>query len=232
MDRVFNWKKAINVCSEIFTFDDLEKRNLRERNNKYESLRHEIKTGDVFAFGGKKRASNIIKLVTRGPVSHVGIVVDFDEGRFGGRNVMLVESTSLNKTSGVQMRWLSHAVFNYIGEIWWLKMSKERRKRMDETKLKMFLRNQIGKPYDTKGAIQAGVDKFSPFGIFDADEDLSELFCSELIMAAYEASGVIEDINVSEVTPIEMCRYKLWDRQEAIRGEIETISGFNTMEIK
>lgn len=217
--------------SKIFTFDDLENRKHKLGDNTYESIRNEISTGDVIAFGGQKRASNIIKLVTRGPVSHVGVVVDFEEGRFGGRNIMIVESTSLNDFSGVQMRWLSHAIFDYVGDVWWLKLSDKRRKKMDGKKLRMFLRNQVGKPYDTKQAMQSGVDSWSPFGIFDAEEDFAKLFCSELVMAAYEAAGVVGDINASEVTPIEMCRYKIWDKHLAIRGKINNIPGFNTLEI-
>lgn len=215
----------------LFTFEDLEKRRPRKTEDTYEQIRHKIKTGDIIAFGGYKRTSHIIKLFTRGAVSHVGMVVDFEDGKFDGRNIMLIEATSLNGSSGVQMKWLSHVIFGYIGETWWLSLSNDVRNKMNEKKLKMFLRNQIGKPYDTIQAIRSGIDGIGPFkDLFENEEDFSQLFCSELVMAALEASGAIPEINSSEVTPIEVCRYNIYKEYLAIRGN-KPIKGFNTRTI-
>ena len=74
--------------------------------------------------------------------------------------------------------------------------------------------NQVGKKYDLPQAIGAGLD-FIP----DNKEDLHKLFCSELAAAAYEKIGVIEEINASEQTPIDVCRFPCFGEAVQIKGE-------------
>ena len=57
----------------------------------YQDLRKYMKTGDVIAFSGKGRTSNIIKGATFCDISHVGIVYKTLADR-----VVIMESTSLN----------------------------------------------------------------------------------------------------------------------------------------
>ena len=45
------------------------------RRAEYKIVRKQMKPGDVIAFGGKGHFSEIIKWTTRGPVSHVGVIL-------------------------------------------------------------------------------------------------------------------------------------------------------------
>ena len=61
----------------------------------YRGLRKAMRAGDVIAFGGKGRFSEIIKFATRAPVSHVGVVLQTTAlSETGDRYFnMLIEST-------------------------------------------------------------------------------------------------------------------------------------------
>ena len=61
----------------------------------YQKYRNQMKTGDVIAFSGKGRVSQIIKWKTGSQFSHVGIVLDSNMQGGVGHAVMLIESTSL-----------------------------------------------------------------------------------------------------------------------------------------
>ena len=64
-------------------------------------------------------------------------------------------------------------------------------------------------------------------------EDFSQFFCSELVAAGLEAGGVIESINASEVTPVDLCRFNLYaDEYVQFRGEEEPkeIHRFNSID--
>lgn len=61
------------------------------------------------------------------------------------------------------------------------------------------------------------------------DEDFSKFFCSEFVAAALEKAGVLKDINASEVTPIDLCRYQIYNPTYVIfKGEEKEIEGFNS----
>ena len=61
-------------------------------------------------------------------------------------------------------------------------------------------------------------------------EDLSSLFCSELVAAALEACGVIAHLNASEVTPIDLCRFAIYQSDYyQLKGEDTPIQGYNTL---
>lgn len=63
------------------------------------------------------------------------------------------------------------------------------------------------------------------------EEDLENFFCSELAAAGLEAAGVLSAINASEVTPIDLCRFNIYqDRYFQFKGEeLTTIRGFNSI---
>ena len=216
--------------TNVFNLDNLESRD-RHPKTAYEKIRSKLRTGDVIAFAGKNRISNIIKTFTRSEVSHVGVVVIFNSDE-EDKNIMLVESTTLGDIAGVQMHWLSHRIFDYVGEVWHLPLSTESHLKIDYKKFKMFLRNQIGKPYDTSQAIMSAIDTFEDvFSIFENEEDYAQFFCSELVAAAFKASGVLpESINASEITPIELCRFKIYEGHHTLRGKSD-ITRFNTVEV-
>ncbi len=174
----------------------------------YAEVRDQMLPGDLIAFGGKGRASNIIKFFTRSVVSHVGLVrhvqmlassspasvvwPSMDEPATMSRYFNeIVESTSLDGISGVQTARLSRRLEKYEGEAWWLPLNGSARERFDETAYWDWLYQQDGKPYDTRQAIGAGFDFLEGIGVGLNTEDFSELFCSELGAGALREAGVL-----------------------------------------
>lgn len=218
---------------------------IADRMKRYSNVRNQMRPGDVIAFGGKGHFSEIIKFATRSEVSHVGVIFQVDRTGRQFKN-LIIESTSLNGKSGVQINFMSQRVRNYEGEVWWLPLDKPCSDFIEKSdKFFEFLRTQIDKEYDMGQAIKAGLDIFDDvWGVSVATlakEDFDKFFCSELVVAGLEAAGVFGKVkvNASEVTPIDLCRLKLYGRDrlpEAGRGYYQIggdrekrITRFNTI---
>lgn len=204
----------------------------------YEEARDKMQPGDVIAFSGKGNVSEIIKLFTKSGVSHVGVVYktkqvnDSDPNRYMNT---LMESTSLDGFSGVIMTLLSDRIKHYDGNLWWLPLSQASRNKLDLAKFFDFLVKQEGKAYDTKQAIKSALDALddAPFlkDITYNKEDFSKFFCSELVAAALEDAGVIRNVNSSEVTPIDLCTFRIYETDYyQLKGMDAPIKGFNSVE--
>ncbi|MCM8535602.1 MAG: hypothetical protein NE334_06670 [Lentisphaeraceae bacterium] len=210
----------------------------------YKDFRSKIQPGDVIAFSGENHFSNIVKWATRSAVSHVGIVfetkVSFDQNSMPGKIVDIMEATTMQRnpetgacTTGVQRNRMSSKVKYYDGEIWWLPLSDAARSKLDFRKMANFLMHSEGKEYDSPPeVIRAAIDTLDDSHSFKCwtynDEDFSAFFCSELVAAALEAAGVIEDINASEVTPTDLCRFDIFtDDYYQLKGSEKELSNFN-----
>jgi hypothetical protein len=128
----------------------------------------------------------------------------------------IVESTSLNGFEGVSISQVSRRIPSYEGEVWWLPLGGAARQAVDESqgKFEKYLLGQVGKPYDFKQAVGAGTDILDGLGIGHNREDFSKFLCSELAAAALEqvqAFGKNVEINCSEVTPIDLCMFNIYD---------------------
>jgi len=191
--------------------------------NRYSVIRPSMRPGDLIAFSGKGRVSHWIKLLTRGQVSHVGIVLRRSIVGSDHEFVEVIESTSLGGTSGVQVNRLSDRVNHYDGALWWMPLHSTAREIFEEAAFFDFLFNQVGKEYDTGQALAAGFDLLDRLGL-GAEQDFEKFFCSELCVAGLQAAGVLgEGVNASEVTPIELVRWPLWGPSEQIAGEPEPL---------
>jgi len=167
----------------------------------YKALRKQIKTGDLIAFEGKGLFSWIIRKWQHYPVSHVGVVLNIDDmGR-----IMVMESTSLDGQKGVQMNRLSKRVNGYKGVVKWRPLDNKSRVNMDIDAFQKYLWEQDGKAYDLKQAIKAALWSYT------TRENASEMFCSELVAGAWEAGGVLGDINSSEMMPEDICKLHIYD---------------------
>ena len=195
--------------------------------DRYAQYRDKMEVGDIIAYGGKGRLSNLIKALTRSEVSHVGIVlqtrvVDEKGGRYFNQ---VIESTTLNGFAGVQVSRLSAMLAMYAGEVWWLPLAPEIREQLDLEKFTTWLFAQEGKLYDSLQAAGSALDLFLP----EQDEDYGRLFCSELAAGGLKAGGALPaSVNPSEVTPAELVRWKLYKGAEQLKGDTKGISGANS----
>jgi hypothetical protein len=163
---------------------------------RYNEIRKKIKTGDIVLFSGKGGISHGIKLVTNSKWSHVGMVLRLPDSKA----VFLWESTTLSnlkdaidgKTKkGVQLVLLSERLRSYGGEVNVRHLENYQVTRKEYMKL-MGLREQArNRPYekDRLELIKAAYD--GPLG--HNEEDLSSLFCSELVAEAYQRLGLLRE---------------------------------------
>jgi len=199
----------------------------------YSDIRGLMQPGDVIAFGGKGRFSEIIKWATRGKVSHVGVIlqrqmVGVESGRYFNE---LIESTTMNGLEGVTTSRLSDRIETHSGELWWLPLAGQVREKLDLGKFFDFLFKQKGKKYDMPQAIGSGVDFMDRWHKLGwNEEDFSKFFCSELVAAGLEAGGAIPEVNASEVTPIDICRWAIYRECIQFAGDAKKINRFNTLD--
>ncbi|WP_193164737.1 YiiX/YebB-like N1pC/P60 family cysteine hydrolase [Microbulbifer hainanensis] len=177
----------------------------------YNSLRETLKTGDIVIFSGKSAISNIIKLFSGGKWSHVGMVLrlkEFDNA------VLLWESTKLNNipdietlaaTKGVQLVPLSQRVVTYEGEIKVRQLNKVIGQKM-QNKLAECRKQLSRRPYE-RSEIELLKAAYDGIGGASSGEDLSSLFCSELVAEAYQAMGLLPEyphgLPSNEYTPMD-----------------------------
>ncbi len=172
---------------------------------KYSEIRNSLQTGDIVLFSGKSRISNIIKWFTKSPWSHVGMVIRSTEWDMR----LLWESTTLSKLKdiqsgvarqGVQLVPLSERIKTYDGRIGIRKL--ETHKVIRHQPLIDFRQEVKGRKYeeDKLELFKSAYD--GPFGA--NEEDLSSLFCSELVAEAYQIMGFISnDVASNEYTPAD-----------------------------
>lgn len=206
----------------------------------YQEARKLMQPGDVIAFGGKGHFSEIIKLATFSSVSHVGVILQtkISEDTTDRFFNQIIESTSLHGFNGVNISRFSDRLNIYDGELWWLPLKKEiRESSFDKKEFFDFLLNQAKQriPYDMPQAIKSALDVLDtlPFGASGPTynkEDFSKFFCSELVAAGLEVAGAIGNTNVSEITPIDLCRWAIYEEDYyQLKGDSsKRISRFNT----
>ncbi len=217
---------------------------MKLQQKKYSEIRSKMQPGDVIAFGGKSHFSELIKFATCSDVSHVGVilqtrVINDDSDRFFNQ---IIESTSLHGFNGVVISRFSDRLMTYDGDLWWLPLKNEvRKKRFDQKRFYDFLFNQAKerKEYDMPQAIASAIDVLDKLPMINHGpgynrEDFSKFFCSELVAAGLEKAGAVGVVNASEVTPIDLCRWNIYkNTYYQLKGESsKKISRFNTLDPK
>jgi hypothetical protein len=200
--------------------------------------------GDVIAFGGRGGFSGVIKWATVGAVNHVAVVLDDDrhavdsslDGQAQQRapDVRIIESlSSLDKFPGVSIQSLAERIEDHDGQVWWLRLSERTRQKLDWERFHDFLRQQVGTPYDSLQALRSAPDLVEDVPVIRLltrnVEDFSKFFCSELVAAGLEAGGAINSINCSEVTPMDLCRFAIYqETYYQLKGDRKLIDDYNT----
>jgi hypothetical protein len=161
----------------------------------YEDVRRKMRSGDVVLFGGHSPMSMTIKRFTYSWVSHVGMV--YRPGNEGP--VLLLESTTGEgmgeglkpeaAMSGVRVKSLREKIKGYAGHVAIRHLEGER--SFTDGQVEDFRRVFEGRPYEQNYGDLA----FAAFdiGFRGGEEDLSSLFCSELVAEFYQRVGLIPE---------------------------------------
>lgn len=168
--------------------------------------------GDIVAFQTPGFTSAMIRAVTFGSVSHVGIVCDHEGG------LALYESTTLAAGStpcivqgkpvkGVQVHWV-HEITQRPGKVWRYPIAQPL-SDVERRRLKIFLASQIGKTYDYRGALESGPRLLRWASWLWKTESLDSVFCSELCAAAYHRLLRFDIRTASVYNPNNMLRRML-----------------------
>lgn len=178
---------------------------------KYEDIRDQLKTGDILLFSGKGGISEGIKFFTVSKWSHVGMVYRFDDPRDVNGSIFCWESTTLcdlkdadtgKLTKGVQRVELSERLERCFANGYEISVRQLSKALTDDMirSLNEFRHDVSGRPYE-KDKIELLKSAYD--GIFGENkEDLSSLFCSELLAEAYQRMGLItKHISSNEFTP-------------------------------
>lgn len=174
---------------------------------RYLTIRDQLNTGDIILFSGRAALASFAQWLTRTKWSHVGMIVRCEVG------VLLWESVALEKLEdiesgvekkGVRLVSLSERLKRFKGEVWARPLEADLTPEMLEALSK--LREEVrGRPYEreTIELIKAYYD--GPLG--QNTEELSSLFCSELVAEGYQRMGLLAEPPAgrpsNEYTPID-----------------------------
>ena len=179
----------------------------------YDQLQGSLKTGDLVLFSGKSTFSNLIKLASGGKWSHVGLVlVEPDRPD----EPLLWEATTLCDVPdvevgavepGIQLVPLRARVERYDGEVTCRALNRplgeEQIARLTAARGALGRRAFEGRKLELARAVYDG-----PGGA-SRREDLSTVYCAELVAEAYQAMGLLpewpEGLPSNEYVPLDFC---------------------------
>ena len=162
----------------------------------YDRERSRIRTADIVLFSGKGGISHGIKLITGSKWSHVGMALRLPEWDA----LLLWESTTLSGLAdvidgrakrGVQLVVMRDRLRAYDGEVSVRHLLGTNVDQKPELKRKLmrFRRSVRNRPYEKSKLELIKAAYEGPFG--HNEEDLSSLFCSELVAEAYQQMGLL-----------------------------------------
>jgi len=172
-----------------------------------------VKAGDVLGFSGRGFASAAINLATYGipgfGCSHVAIFGVTDDKR-----LLVFESTSLSSIpcairgsvfSGTQAHELDAMLQDYDGKVYHYPLYRPLYIAENE-RLTQFLMETLGTSYDMTGAFRTAGVGLSWVESLLRPQDLTQIFCSELVAAALTYVGIFPTTNVSRWNPNRLVR--------------------------
>jgi hypothetical protein len=182
-------------------------------------LQLNLKDGDIIGFSGHYWNSDLINLATYGcprwSISHVGLLA-----RKNPRSKWLVFeaneevpwqcAVTHRKHDGVQAHSLDLLLDRYKGKMWLYGLQGEAVSKLDlgQQWLSLYdsLCNELGTPYDWRGAKRAGGHLWSWVHSLFCKEDTSSLFCSELVAMVLSEFGIFNTGNASKWSPNKLMR--------------------------
>jgi RasGEF domain/C2 domain len=177
-----------------------------------------LRTGDIVLVSSRRAMTFATKVLTRSRWDHVAMVVQVDG--------MLLMLEALYP-GGVQMNTLE-ARLGYELEngctvgIRRLRYDSNEHERAIVASLRLFLADVLGRPYERNlfEMLRAAMP-----GQSNADDDLSSLFCSELIAAALQRMGFLTDeVSSNNYTPASFSHAKMDMLRGASLGPLHSFS--------
>lgn len=174
------------------------------------ALLQQVRTGDLLLFAGKSHASESIKWATGSRWSHVALVLrlpayDFPCLYEATTDTDIPDLESGTARIGVQLVPLARRLLQYPGGIAWRQLLDTELSDDDLAALALLRRRLAGRPYDDNRFELMGSAYDGPGG--RNEENLSALFCSELVAESYQALGLIrsgpDDKPSNEHTPAD-----------------------------
>jgi uncharacterized protein YycO len=166
------------------------KRSRAERKG-YRAARGDFQIGDVLLFRGRGLSSQAIRLLTRSPYSHVGLVFPYQS------RVYCFEAVGV----GVRLILMSEVMRRYHGGIDYYEVTRAAPEQRDGAIAFCF--QQLGKLYGRPGIVRFLVAIF--FNHKPAVREDQAWFCSELVAAAYRAQGVaLAPVSASYTSPADL----------------------------
>ena len=183
--------------------------------NYYKSFKNQLRFGDIILFSSEAGVSDLIQIPTDSKWSHIGIV--YKEAT-ENHDVMLLESMP---SRGVVLTELGSKVESYDGDISFRHLNVTRTDNMKRA-LENLYRELRGRDYESspKELVNAGIDTFDKQGGPTLNsENLSKVFCSELVAKAYQRMQLLSSANPlypsNEFTPKDF----------SAEGEIDLLQG-------
>lgn len=179
--------------------------------NRYGQIREILETGDILLFSNDNFIMRLWKKLTGCHWTHVGIAIRSDDTD----QVLLWESTTLKNLcdvqshmaqGGVQVVLLSLRTATYKGEVACRQLDFVQadvgitREGLSRD-LTAFRQEVRGRPFEANliKILKAFIDVVNPRR---TDADLSRMFCSELVAAAFKHAGFLDaEISAEEYTP-------------------------------
>ena len=196
----------------------------------YNDIRTSLNTGDIVLFSGSGVISKTIQYFSRSFWSHIGMVIRDEEWKM----LLLWESTTLSKVKdvesrgqrqGVAIRPMSDRLRDYpVGKVAFRKLQNIT--ITDEMKQVLIaFRDEIkGRNYE-ESKIELMKSAYDGF-LGDNKEDLSSVFCSELVAEALQRIGVLKEYDEdggypsNEYTPADFGKDDIMGIKQGSFGEL------------
>ncbi len=149
-----------------------------EGNVQYQSIRDEIRTGDILLFRGRRRLSRVIEWISRSPYSHVAFLTRWED------RVIAMQSD----LRGVEVIPASMLVCQYEGKVEWWRLGAHYRQAFDERDFLDRALTLIGIRYGYLDLLGVGLRMLMGMTV---NRKLSRvrpgtLFCSSFVSYCYE----------------------------------------------
>lgn len=171
-----------------------------------EAIEPLIKTGDVILFRGGRLLSTIVQAGSNSRWTHVGIAVRYDDGVYvmhSTPNPGHIKDRDDDKEDsdreGVMMTKLEDELTSgYYRDCGWRQLKTQLSPEQDEALMKKY--NELrGTPYENDYSEMLKATAGMKF-----QTDLSSLFCSEFLVTAYIAAGLLPASTTGSVTPADV----------------------------